>query len=588
MRSKEDAEFSDICDRVGRARITEEDEEFLRRRIQETEIENKNENFKCGKISIIVTTNRKKDLVNSQKLNLLLPNQKEYSCNCVDRALNLPNAPRISEKDQQDLNKTGNLPKSLKLKVGAPIVVTSNHSKAKYREDGIVNGARGYVQALQISKENDEIVDVVWVVFNNEKMGRQYRFDHNYLKQEFNPGHPLATPILPQRKKFSLKGGNIQYQRTNFSLSLAYAITAHKCQGETLEYVIIDFGPDIQQNIRNFICPGSFYVALTRVRCGKNVFLRSFDKSYIIANEKIEEKINAMRKFSPYKFKKIYIDEEIFVNGQDEVKAGYLNINGLMDGEHAEYFNEDKNLQNLQLLVLSETKLDSSTSTSKIENILTNWSIIRREDSNDEIKHMGLLLLAPKGSNVMKFLKSLRYQKALRKDKLQVEGLIVRLTNQISIGFVYCRSTPTEAEIRGINKHFEECNVLMGDLNLTFKKEGEQRKLDSLCKSDKFMALKEITRVSSNNQPDHILADKKFKKHCFATSYFNFASDHKSIVFRLGDDENELTPEALQRIHFEAELHLKSKKSEKEKGPTHLDPRKEDKVSYRRKQAGVL
>ena len=150
MRSKDDSEFSDICDRVGRARITEEDEEFLRSRIQETEIENKNENLKCGKILIIVTTNRKKDLVNSQKLNLLLPDQKEYSCNCVDRALNLPNAPRISEKDQQDLNKTGNLPKSLKLKVGAPIVVTSNHSKAKYREDGFVNIARGYVQALQI------------------------------------------------------------------------------------------------------------------------------------------------------------------------------------------------------------------------------------------------------------------------------------------------------------------------------------------------------------------------------------------------------------------------------------------------------
>ena len=62
------------------------------------------------------------------------------------------------------------------------------------------------------------------------------------MRQDFNPGHSLETPILPERKKFSLKGGNIEYQITNFALSLAYALTAHKCQGETLDTIIIDFG----------------------------------------------------------------------------------------------------------------------------------------------------------------------------------------------------------------------------------------------------------------------------------------------------------------------------------------------------------
>ena len=173
MRSKEDLEFSSLCDRVGRAKISADDEVFLKSRILNTDIENENANFKTGKISIVVTTNLKKDLVNSQKLNQLLPNQREFVCNCVDRVLNLPSGPKLSEKDQRDLNKTGNLPKKLILKVGAPVVVTSNHSKAKYREDGIVNGARGYVQAIQTSKENIENVEVIWVVFNNEKMGRQ-------------------------------------------------------------------------------------------------------------------------------------------------------------------------------------------------------------------------------------------------------------------------------------------------------------------------------------------------------------------------------------------------------------------------------
>ena len=45
---------------------------------------------------------------------------------------------------------TGNLAKSLLLKVEAPIILTVNHTKAKYCEDGIVSSARGYISVLLI------------------------------------------------------------------------------------------------------------------------------------------------------------------------------------------------------------------------------------------------------------------------------------------------------------------------------------------------------------------------------------------------------------------------------------------------------
>ena len=98
------------------------------------------------------------------------------------------------------------------------------------------------MNSVQLSKDDPDKVEVIWVVFNKESMGRLYRFDHTYLRKDFDPGHEQATPILPQRKKFTLSFGNVEYQRTNFPLSLAYAITAHNCQGETLVEVIIDFG----------------------------------------------------------------------------------------------------------------------------------------------------------------------------------------------------------------------------------------------------------------------------------------------------------------------------------------------------------
>ena len=228
----------------------------------------------------------------------------------------------------------------------------------------------------------------------------------------------------------------------------------------------MDFGPDPEHKIRNFILPGSFYNALTRVREGEKVFLRSFEKSYILANEKLEEKINAMIRYNPYQFKKIYNNEQIFIDEQDEIKTGYLNIIGLMDGNHAAYLNQDRNILNLHILILSETKLDKNISNHQIEETLDNWNILQRRDAVDGIKHMGLLMLCPKISKTRNVLKNLRHQKKMRDNQLQIQGFTVSFLNEINIGFVYCRSTPSVTEINAIAKSYEDCNVLMGDLNL--------------------------------------------------------------------------------------------------------------------------
>ena len=78
MRSQQDPPFSDLCDRIGRGKITEEDIKHLKTMVRNTDSENFNENFKNGNLSIIVTTNRKRNFINSQKLAELLPNEKEF------------------------------------------------------------------------------------------------------------------------------------------------------------------------------------------------------------------------------------------------------------------------------------------------------------------------------------------------------------------------------------------------------------------------------------------------------------------------------------------------------------------------------
>ena len=564
MRNQKDETFSTLCDRVGRGKVTEENEIYLKTRIRKSENEGSNEKIKNGEISIIVTTNPKRELLNNQKLDELLPNEKEYLCNSVNRITNLPHGPKLSNRDKDNLSKTGNLPETLRLKVGAPVVITTNNKKAKYREDGMGNGARGYVSAIQVSPENQDKVEIIWVVFKNEKIGRRYRFDHQELREKFNPGHPLATPILPERNRFTVQWGNVQYQRTNFPLSLAYALTSWKCQGDTLDEVIIDFGPDKEHGIKNCIVPGSFYVALTRVRVGANVFLKSFDKSYIMVNHKIEDKIAAIRKFSNYEMKKIYLADRIFVNEDSEFKFGFLNINGLLDGNHADYLNEDKNLLNIDVLVLGETKLEKKIEISLIKQKLDKWHVIGRKDASDNKKHMGLLLLSPKTSTARDKITTIAYKNCERDKDLQIQGVTIRMQKDLYVGFLYCRSTPNNEEIKAIKESFEECKLILGDFNLAMNIPKDKKKIEALCGSQKFPVLEETTRVISYNQLDHILADNALKGKCFATSFFNFISDHKSIVVRLSMT-SEFTNKMLEKILFDSELHLKKKHTQKDK-----------------------
>ena len=82
-----------------------------------------------------------------------------------------------------------------------------------------------------------------------------------------------------------------------------------------------------------------------------------------------------MRKFRQYKFKKIYLEEKVFKIDNNEVKSGYLNINGLDGGYHAEYLDADHNLKNLDILVLAETKLDKTIKSNQIVKVEYHWPL---------------------------------------------------------------------------------------------------------------------------------------------------------------------------------------------------------------------
>ena len=103
------------------------------------------------------------------------------------------------------------LSSNLILKRNAPVVITCNHSEAKYRDDGLNNGARGYIDSIQPNKDNPELPEVVWVVFMDERIGKRLRQDKKYLTNEHKPHNKKAVPIEKQKRQFAPNSGNITY-----------------------------------------------------------------------------------------------------------------------------------------------------------------------------------------------------------------------------------------------------------------------------------------------------------------------------------------------------------------------------------------
>ena len=307
-------------------------------------------------------------------------------------------------------------------------------------------------------------------------------------------------------------------------------MTAHKCQGDTLEYVIVDFQPTSANKV--FIDQGSFYVAITQVKSASKLFLKSFDTSYIKVHPKVEYEIETMRKFKRYKFLKVYLDEQIF-DTIPEFKVGYLNINGLTDGYHGELLNSDHNLSSLNILALAETHLTQNENYNQIKNILDKWTILYRMDAEDSRKHMGLMILCPKNTYLPENFEVVPF--SLQKNRqTQIQGLNCKIDGH-SLSFLYCRVTPTKTEAKYIYEQTKDVDYLLGDLNLDPQEYEQEQKL-VIIRGRKKSILNELT--TKNKQLDHIVGIVPENIRVFATAFKNFMSDHKSITLRISDENS--------------------------------------------------
>ena len=228
--------------------------------------------------------------------------------------------------------------------------------------------------------------------------------------------------------------------------------------------------------------------------------------------------------------KKIHLKEPIFEGGE-EIKVGYLNINNLLDGYHAEYLNGDHNLKSLDLLAISETHLTQTVSTEQVQIVLSKWDIKARYDSPDHTKHMGLLLVSPKGSVIGQQFKVESSCHLNKGSQTQVQTIQCSIREN-SFSFVYSRATPTLPEAVWLQEKTAGSCYLMGDLNLDPCVQDQKNKISIICGQSKISLLNETT-TKNKRQLDHILGVKGKNVTIFTTSFHNFVSDHKAVTMRI-------------------------------------------------------
>ena len=98
-----------------------------------------------------------------------------------------------------------------------------------------------------------------------------------------------SRELLCQREswKVELPNGEVQASRSQIPLILAWALSIHKAQGQTLNRVKVNLGKIFEK--------GQAYVALSRATCQEGLQITRFDVSKVMAHDKVRQFYESLR-----------------------------------------------------------------------------------------------------------------------------------------------------------------------------------------------------------------------------------------------------------------------------------------------------
>lgn len=186
-------------------------------------------------------------------------------------------------------------PPHLTLKKGSQVMLIKNI------DDTLVNGSLGKVvgfmdeRTFDFYHENeDEFQAVETMDLGDDEMNRSRKRLKEMLSKDLVGDTSRTWPVVRfaiadgssrdllcqnESWKIELPSGEVQASRSQIPLILAWALSIHKAQGQTLERVKVDLGRIFEK--------GQAYVALSRATCQEGLQILRFDPKKVMAHEKV-------------------------------------------------------------------------------------------------------------------------------------------------------------------------------------------------------------------------------------------------------------------------------------------------------------
>ena len=371
MRQKDDLSFANMLGRIRTGKYNENDIRMLKSR----EIKITDPSYPKDALHVFAF-NKDVNAHNMNMLNELAKHEDHIILAAVDDKYDSTGAIDISKlPPSKSQTETGGLETVLRLAVGAKVMMTVNIDTT----DGLVNSVMGKVKAFKKNSENR--IDTILVEFNDKNVGVIAKTRSRY-RQEY-PNCVAVERHKGQYSKHNKKGAQIN--RIQFPLTLAWAVTIHKCQGLTLNDIVVDMN-----GASRFNC-GQAYVAFSRVKSIKGLHLLNFDPKGIKTNSSVKDAMSTLQT----KRLPVCEDDSYFRNKtHSTIAVGHLNIHYFLEKQN-DLMNKYDMYKDMDIMCFSETYLENAHNIASYLKKF-NYTAYRSDISNVPNKYGVMICLSSK------------------------------------------------------------------------------------------------------------------------------------------------------------------------------------------------
>ena len=486
-RQGSDKSYADILNRVRYGKQTTDDIKILMERVKTTDLP--------SDALYIFNTNKDVIAVNNQRLSQL-PGQLVT----IKARHSFPGRTTFKPIIKAGkVNDTAFLDE-LNLKKGARVMLIFNVDTS----DGLSNGTSGTVIDF-ITMES--VIKYIMVQFDEQSTGQSMRNKLKSLSSKYqNHGNKYVTPISQVLFEYNpgLQNTTAKAKVLQFPITLAWAITTHKCQGQTIKKPT-----PLIADMKSIFESGQAYVILGRVQELNQLYLLNFKPKDIRVNQKAFAEAQKISENALNNQKNNWVTADAFVR-----KLSVLNIRSLP--KHFEDLKNDHIIMASDIIILTETFLTPNHNVPELSGY--------QYFTSSKGRGKGVIVYIKLALKVLN-------SDMLTKDHLQVIKL--EISGHFDLYAVY-RSPNGPSELprqffENINPNHN--NIITGDFNIPFNQGRTSPTIKHILERGFIQIVKEPTQLQGNILDHFYIRSKnivaKYQLH------YPYYSDHDALCVNL-------------------------------------------------------